>query len=183
MNEQDKEQEGKNKLFDVTTPELTPFTFATSFAELEQEESTKKVADLNKMFLLLTENIMMSGNIEDKTIAINNLLMEFNERVSEIISKERVQPLTDFVKNIMADLTKAEMKTEDGIKYSAGDFAYVPDKKKPSTWKLRLSEKEPGNITISQLGRAVSAFSPGGFRGQKVQIPDSNIAGDRKSVV
>lgn len=67
-------------------------------------------------------------------------------------------------------------KTEGGVKYPAGDYAYVPDAGKPSTWKLRMSEDRPGNITKSQLGRAAAAFSPGGFRGQRVQIPSGDVA-------
>ena len=58
---------------------------------------------------------------------------------------------------------QAQMKTEGGVQYPATDFAYVPDPEKASTWKLRLSETRPGNVTRAQLGRAAAAFSPGGF--------------------
>jgi hypothetical protein len=85
--------------------------------------------------------------------------------------------LTDKAANFIADhIVKAEMKTEGGVKYPASDFAYVPDVDKPSTWKLRMSEGQPGNITKAQLGRAAAAFSPGGFRGQKVEIPSGDVA-------
>jgi len=86
------------------------------------------------------------------------------------------QPLTDWVANFIADHRKQrQMKTEGGVKYPASDYAYVPDEEKPSTWKLRMSEGRPGNITRAQLGRAAAAFSPGGFRGERVQIPAADV--------
>jgi hypothetical protein len=92
--------------------------------------------------------------------------------------------LTDRLENFLADHTKQgkPMKTEGGVKYPAEDYAYVPDKEKPSTWKLRLSEGKPGNITRRQLGRAAAAFSPGGFRGRKVQIPSADKAKVKRKI-
>ena len=58
----------------------------------------------------------------------------------------------------------------------AADYAYVPDPQKPSTWKLRLTEGKPGNVTVRQLGRAAAALSSGGFRGQRVQLPGEAVA-------
>ncbi|MBW2308512.1 MAG: hypothetical protein JRG73_16420 [Deltaproteobacteria bacterium] len=68
------------------------------------------------------------------------------------------------------------MKTEDGQKFPAEAYAYVPDPDKPSTWKLRLWESPSLKVTRKQLGAAAAAFSPGGFRGQKVQIPAEDVA-------
>ncbi len=68
------------------------------------------------------------------------------------------------------------MKTEGGARYPAEAYAYVPDPEKTSTWKLRLWETPEKKVTRAQLGRAAAAFSPGGFRGRKVQIPQSDIA-------
>ncbi len=71
----------------------------------------------------------------------------------------------------------AIMKTEGGVEYPASDYAYVPDTEQPSAWKLRLSPPgEPGKRSREQLGAAAAAFSPGGFRGQKVQIPSEDVA-------
>lgn len=67
-------------------------------------------------------------------------------------------------------------KTENGKQFPASDYAYVPDPSKPSTWKLRLTEEPGGPVTKAMLGRAAAAFSPGGFRGNKVQIPASDIS-------
>lgn len=52
------------------------------------------------------------------------------------------------------------------------DFAYVPDKNSPSTWKLDISDPK-------HIAAAITALQPGGFRGQKVEIP----AGDKSGVI
>ncbi|RLC65116.1 MAG: hypothetical protein DRI01_01965 [Chloroflexi bacterium] len=72
----------------------------------------------------------------------------------------------------------AVYKTDGGQKYTANDYLYVPDPNKPSTWKLRVAEYVNGKkqITVAQLGRAAAALSPGGFRGQKVQLPPGEIS-------
>jgi len=74
------------------------------------------------------------------------------------------------------------VKTEDGDKYPAAAFAYVPDSEKPSTWKLRLWEDPEKKVTRAQLGRAAAAFSPGGFRGQKVQIPSADVGAVKRKI-
>lgn len=73
----------------------------------------------------------------------------------------------------MDDLTKAT-KTEGGKEYPASAFAYVPDPEKPSTWKLRLID-DSGEMTAKQVGMAVAALGAG-FRGNKVQIPEGDLA-------
>jgi len=72
-------------------------------------------------------------------------------------------------------LQEAAFKTEGGLRFSARAYAYVPDREKPSTWKIRL-EETPGKVTVRQLGRAAAAFSAGGFRGRRVQIPANKVA-------
>jgi cation transport regulator ChaB len=73
-------------------------------------------------------------------------------------------------------------KTEDGVGYPAAAFAYVPDSEMPSTWKVRMWEDPTKKITRAQLGRAAAAFSPGGFRGEKVQIPSEDIAAVKRKI-
>ena len=67
------------------------------------------------------------------------------------------------------------MKTENGMRFPAAAFAYVPDPSKPSTWKLRLWETPTSGPTAAQTGRAAAAFSSGGFRGNRVQIPVEDL--------
>lgn len=73
-------------------------------------------------------------------------------------------------------------KTEDGEDYPASAFAYVPDKEKPSGWKLRLWENPEKKVTKVQLGRAAAALSPGGFRGNKVDIPAADLAAVKRKI-
>lgn len=75
------------------------------------------------------------------------------------------------------------VKTEDGVEFPAEAYAYVPDAEKPSTWKLRLWEDPTKKITREQLGAAAAAFSPGGFRGQKVDIPAEDVAKVKAKIV
>lgn len=79
--------------------------------------------------------------------------------------------LTELTDKLVELVKQRECKTEGRVCYPASDYAYVPDSTKSSTWKLRMSQGRPGNITVSQLGRAAAAFSPGGFRGEQVKIP------------
>jgi hypothetical protein len=73
-------------------------------------------------------------------------------------------------------------KTENGVEYPAAAYAYVPDPKQPSTWKLRLWETPKLKETPRQVGRAMAALGPGGFRGNRVEIPAGDLAAVRAKV-
>jgi hypothetical protein len=77
---------------------------------------------------------------------------------------------------------QAVTKTEDGESYPASAYAYVPDSGKPSEWKLRLWEDPTKKVTKAQLGRAAAALSPGGFRGQKVEIPSGDLSAVKSKI-
>lgn len=79
-------------------------------------------------------------------------------------------------------LMKGMTKREGGEDFPASAFAYVPDPEKPSTWKLRLWDSLSEKATTAQVGRAVAAMGKG-FRGNKVSIPDADIAGVKKKVL
>jgi hypothetical protein len=154
---------------------------ATSFAELDEVEVAEEAANMirkrTNQFNGLIDNIMVDPDVEDKAGAIENLATEFGVMAGAAMErKERWQPLTDAVVNAISPLIDKQtpMKTEGGVKFPKSDFAFTPSDQ-PSTWKLRLAES-PGNVTRSQLGAAAAAFSPGGFRGQKVQIPVGDVA-------
>jgi len=72
---------------------------------------------------------------------------------------------------------KKVTKTEDGIEFPKEAYLYVPDAEKSSTWKLRIWEDLETKVTKTQLGRAAAAFSPGGFRGNKVELPPEDVKG------
>jgi len=73
-------------------------------------------------------------------------------------------------------------KTEDGVSYPSSAFAYAPDPGRPSTWKLRLWEDPEKKVTKAQLGRAAAALSPGGFRGNRIEVPSSALAGVKAKI-
>lgn len=73
-----------------------------------------------------------------------------------------------------ARVEKAYTKREMGEDFPPAAFAYVPDAKKPSTWKLRLWDSLEQKATPSQVGAAVAALGKG-FRGKKVQIPAADL--------
>ncbi len=152
---------------------------ATSFAELDAAEEAIEAANEIRVktgqFTELVDNVIMSPDVEDKAEAISDLAAEFGALAGAVMEdrKERWQPLTDAVVNAVEK--QGEMKTEGGIKFPKSDFAFTPSAN-VSSWKLRLAEGRPGNITRAQLGAAAAAFSPGGFRGQKVRIPGGDVA-------
>jgi len=78
-------------------------------------------------------------------------------------------------------LDEAVTKREDGKDFPAGDYAYVPDPQKPSTWKLRLTSTPGGKPDARIVGAAAAALGPG-FRGQKVQIPADDLAAVKRKV-
>ena len=69
---------------------------------------------------------------------------------------------------------EAVEKIEGGVAFPAGDYAYVPDSKKPSTWKLRLTAKPGGAPDAGIVGAAIAALGKG-FRGQPVKIPAADL--------
>lgn len=66
-------------------------------------------------------------------------------------------------------------KTENGMQFPAEAYAYVPDPESPSTWKLRLWEDPEKKETARQVGMAIAALEPVGFRGNRVEIPKEDL--------
>lgn len=77
-----------------------------------------------------------------------------------------------------AETVAFAMRTDDGKEYPASAYLFVPDPDKPSTWKLRIKEYvgDTLKVTREQLGRAAAALSPGGFRGNRVELPSGEVA-------
>lgn len=73
------------------------------------------------------------------------------------------------------------IKRENGIDYPPRDYAYVPDPAQPASWRLRLSDA-PGKISLDQLNRAAAALSPGGFRGNRVDIPQGALSSVKRRI-
>ena len=103
----------------------------------------------------------------------NTLLWFVLGEIQVVLEESERFNLVKLLNSILGHLQKDKVsKIEDGITYYAEDYACVPDPEKPSTWKLRLASGESGNITVAQLGAASAAFSEGGFRGNRVELPD-----------
>ncbi|MBU0777779.1 ChaB family protein, partial [Patescibacteria group bacterium] len=114
-----------------------------------------------------------------KIVELCQELLSSEEEPEEKKAKETLREATSVLKWLKE---QAAMKTEDGVKFPAGAYAYVPDAEKSSTWKLRLWEDLEKKVTRAQLGRAAAALSPGGFRGQKVQIPSADLPAVKRKI-
>jgi len=102
---------------------------------------------------------------------------------SEEPDKEKTKEALKEADKVLAWLKEQKvMKTEDGVKYPAAAYAYVGDPEKSTTWKLRLWQDLEKKVTRVQLGRAAAALSPGGFRGQKVQIPSADLPAVKRKI-
>ena len=84
---------------------------------------------------------------------------------------------------MVAVLEKQELKTDGGEKYPPEAYAYVPDREKSSTWKLRLWQTPQTKETALQVGLAVAALGPGGYRGNRVQIPAADLPAVKRRVL
>lgn len=82
-------------------------------------------------------------------------------------------PATNLDTNNSQNIGNATKK-EGSNTLSAKDYAYVPDPSKPSTWKLRIDD-------ASHVGGAIAAIGKG-FRGNKVSIPSSAMAGVKAKI-
>lgn len=161
-------------------------TEATSFSQLESSLSLGDISQdvfyLTSTFRNLLNNVISNESITDKISAIKNLAKEFSDRMDALISaydqsatqSAEQKSLFDKTKEMFAGFFKEQtFKTDGGMKFHASDYAYVPDKTKPSTWKIRLTEKPGAAPTKAQLGRAAAAMSSGGFMGNQAKIPSS----------
>lgn len=84
---------------------------------------------------------------------------------------------------VLSALAKQARKVEGGASFPPEAFAFVPDREKPSTWKLRLWETPQRRETRAQVARAVQAISPSGFRGQRVQLPAGALPAVRRRIL
>ena len=159
---------------------------ATTFAEVQEYQQSMDAGDrakeLTRQFQTLAYNIVYSDQIEDKGAALKSLVDELDTLLADAIQLKTTGNMLTLAKGMRDSLdivmgkVKAVTKREAGADFPASAFAYVPDPEKPSTWKLRM-ESKPGTLDRGILGAAAAAFSPGGFRGQKVKIPSADVAG------
>ncbi len=102
------------------------------------------------------------------------------------ILEEEKKKFFDFLDSFLKgnkDLAEGTYKTDGGEQFPKEAYLYVPDATKPSTWKLRIWETPESKVTRAQLGRAAAAFSSGGFRGNKVELPSGDVASVKSKLV
>src|ERR1017187_8733541 len=87
----------------------------------------------------------------------------------------------EFELAVFNNAVEKDGKTYAGTTYPASDFAYVPDKDTPSSWKLRLTKTPGGAPDAGIVGAACAALGKG-FRGEKVQIPAEALAAVKAKV-
>lgn len=119
--------------------------------------------DLNYAFRRSVRSVLDDANIVDKKTAIMTNVQQFMAALSTMVSAA----------DLSASIQKSAGKVEDGKTFTAADFAYVPDPAQPSTWKLRLTSEPGANPDPGIVAAAVAALGEG-FRGNKVEIPDSD---------
>ena len=143
----------------------------------EVEESTSK--DFNE---LLQERQQREAFWElDWTLdeCVTSIMQDDSLTIDQ--KKLKISNALDQYKNALlgSDIIKAEdssekYQTRGGVKYPSSCFLYVPDKNKPSTWKL-LYRTPDGKISPTFVSAACAAFSETGFRGNKVQLPTDAV--------
>jgi hypothetical protein len=121
------------------------------------------------------------GNTEKATERLDAALKI--ARDLEDAHPKELDGLTDEIQGIVDEAFPKEgrmaaSKSEGGKSFGPGDFAYVPDPNKPSTWKLRLTTTPGATPDAATVGAAAAALGAG-FRGNKVELP----SGDRAKVV
>lgn len=141
--------------------------------QLEARNGVRKESDLLKTAFESSE--------DDRAIAVIEALAAEEELELEDEPVQKSGLAERFFDYLSGNVEKAQYKRENGIDYPARDFAFVPDKNTPATWKLRLTES-PGKITATQLGRAVAALSAGGFRGQRADIPPAAVTAVKRRI-
>lgn len=142
----------------------SPKTFE-EYDALRETQATQSAIDSQfGIFDGLYQNIRYDPEmtVAQKAQAMQQLAAELEARVAAAAAGEM-------------DGMKAT-KRDGGVEYQASDYADVPDPDKPSTWKLLLAEDRSGNFTAAQVGRAITALQPGGFRGNRVDIGSSKQA-------
>jgi len=158
-----------------------------TFGEPKKVLSTKVFQPMESLQTAYSEIIQEAGrrnaNLDStrikKIVELCQELLSSDFEPEEKKTKEALKEATSVL-----DWLKLQeaTKTEDGQSYPAGAFAYASESDNPSGWKLRLWEDPEKKVTRAQLGRAAAALSPGGFRGQKVQIPSAELAAVKRKI-
>ncbi len=158
-----------------------------TFGEPKKVLATKIFKSMESLQPIYAEIIQEAGkrNAVKDAVRVKKILELCQELLSsetepdEEKAKEAIKEATSTLRWLK---TQEAIKTEDGVEFPAGAYAYAPDIEKTSGWKLRMWEDLDKKVTRAQLGRAAAALSPGGFRGQKVAIPEADLAAVKRKI-
>lgn len=140
----------------------------------EMEEFMKEIYETNHALKMSIAEILYSDEYPNKKESIMESIGQFMEMMTSMVDD------LELIKSF--DVIKQATKRERGKDFPASDFAYTPDRERPSTWKLRLTNDPGGEPDSRIVGAAVAALGPGGFRGNRVQIPRNAMAGVKAKV-
>ncbi len=170
---------------DVVVP-FPMFGGSQSFAEVDQwreaAQAEQNVGSLTFEFREIMDNIFADDELEmtAKLARINSAIDEMKERIDDPEASKAASEAQSATQDgphaagwrrlIPSGRTKVTTKREAGADFKASDYASVGDTAKSSTWKLRLAQGQSGNFTVAQVGRAITAMQPSGFRGQRVDL-------------
>ncbi len=158
-----------------------------TFSDPKKVSSTRVFKTMESLRETYSELIQEAGKrnaVKDaarlkQVMSLVQELLDSEDEPDEAEVKKATKEATSMLKLIKA---QEAMKTEDGVQYPSAAFAYVPDVETPSGWKLRIWEDLEKKVTRAQLGRVAAALSPGGFRGQRVQIPEADLSAVKRKI-
>lgn len=154
--------------------ELAKSVFTDALQEIQVEETVREAMDgmwdLNRALRESIEQIVEEKG-SDAMGAVKESLDDFATAVEALVT-EAVDEAEDVVADGSGNLTKGE----GSKRFFAGDYAYVPDPQKPSTWTLRLTNDPGGDPDPMVVGAAAVALDKG-LKGQVVQVPADAVAG------
>ncbi len=183
----EREADGKHYNGEVAVEAFQPFGGSETWDDLDEyldaEDQKDAVRIATFEFERLQTNVLNNPEhtLKEKSTLIGALadgLADRSEDIQEGKEVDEVEESESWIDKIRSTLKQGKRvtKREDGVNLIASDFADVPDRTKPSTWKLRLAENRSGHFTLVQVGRAITAMQPSGFRGQRVKIGSSKAS-------
>lgn len=129
---------------------------------------------INTTAKYLLEDVDFSGEGAHLAMTLN----EFGGSAAKARDEEgaylyKSKELSEDAKAFIEDLEKSELEKADGDLPNSA-FAYVPDPDKTSSRKLRIDDANHTRAAVAALGA--------GFRGNKVEIPESDMAAVKRKV-
>lgn len=111
-------------------------------------------------------------DIEDQAEKFDIIKKAANNNIDELTLEQRksLYGLHTKIQNIVEN----DLFTKAAVGSKAKDYAYVPDKETPSSWKLNISDAVHTRAAVAALGK--------GFRGNKVSIPEADRSAVKSKV-